>query len=94
MPPVTLTPEQFQRIAKALADPTRYEMMRRIFCKQGEMNCSGALCGLPISAATGSHHLRELELADLVSVAKDGRYRILTPRRDVWRAYLAQLRQI
>jgi DNA-binding transcriptional ArsR family regulator len=94
MPPPTLTPDQFQRIAKALADPTRYEMFRRIFAQTDEMNCGACLGDLPISAATGSHHLRELELADLISVAKDGRFKLLTPRRDIWRAYLAQLREI
>jgi ArsR family transcriptional regulator len=92
--PVALTPGQLQRIAKALADPTRYEMMRRIFASTAEMNCTACVKYLPITAATGSHHLRELELAGLVSVAKDGRFKILTPRRDIWRAYLAQLRRI
>ncbi len=102
MPPITLTPGQFNRIAKALADPTRYEMLRRIFAQTsaqssgqpGEMNCGACLGDLPISPATGSHHLRELELAGLIAVAKDGRFKILTPRRDIWRAYLAQLRSI
>jgi ArsR family transcriptional regulator len=89
--PVTLTSEQFQRITKALADPTRYEMLRRIFATTAEMNCGACLGDLPISPATGSHHLRELERAGLISVAKDGRFKILTPRRDIWQAYLAQL---
>jgi ArsR family transcriptional regulator, arsenate/arsenite/antimonite-responsive transcriptional repressor len=98
MPPPTLTPDQFNRITKALADPTRYEMLRRIFaqnCDQSkDMNCGDCVHDLPISPATGSHHLRELELADLISVAKDGRFKILTPRRDIWSAYLAQLHAI
>ena len=94
MPSVTLTPEQFHRVARALADPTRYEMMRRIFANADNMNCGKAMCGMPITPATGSHHLRELELAGLISVAKDGRFKILSPRREIWQAYLAQLRAI
>ena len=95
MPPITLTPEQLHRIAKALADPTRYEILRRIFAASCEgVSCGGAMHDMTISAATGSHHLRELELAELVSVAKEGRYKRLTPRRDIWKAYLTELRQI
>jgi ArsR family transcriptional regulator len=89
-----LTSEQFQRIARALSDPTRYEMMRRIYAATDTMNCGCTCIGLPISAATASHHLRELEIADLIQVAKDGRYKLLTPKREVWQAYLSQLGQI
>ena len=95
MPPVTLTAEQFQRISRALSDPMRYEILRRIFSANCDgINCGGAVHDMTISAATGSHHLRELELAELISVAKEGRFKRLTPRRDVWKAYLAKLRQI
>jgi ArsR family transcriptional regulator, arsenate/arsenite/antimonite-responsive transcriptional repressor len=94
MPPMTLTTEQFQRIAKALADPTRVEILRGIFAHNEGVTCAGAMENTCISAATGSHHLRELELAELISVAKEGRFKRLTPRRDVWKAYLAELKLI
>ncbi len=93
MPAATLTPEQLQRIARALADPNRYEMLRQIYAST-EMTCGGVASQVPISAATCSHHLRELENADLIKVTKDGRFKLLTPRREVWRAYLANLRQL
>ena len=89
-----LTPEQFQRITKALADPTRYEMFRRIYAASETLNCGATCTELPITPATASHHLRELEQADLIAVAKEGRYKLLTPRRDIWQTYLAQLTQI
>jgi ArsR family transcriptional regulator len=93
MSKAALTPEQFQRISRAIAEPTRYEMLRRIFhCHT--LTCTAAASDLSISAATGSHHLRELELADLIRVTKDGRFRKLEPRRKVWRAYLASLREL
>ena len=94
MAKVDLTPEQFQRITRALSDPTRYEMLRRVYASTETMNCGCTCSGLPISAGTASHHLRELEIAELIQVAKDGRFRLLTPRRDVWAAYLSQLNQI
>lgn len=89
--PTTVSTEQMQRIARALADPTRFEILRRIFASEETVNCKGAVCDLGISPGTGSHHLRELEDAELIKVEKDGRQKLLTPRRDVWRAYLAEL---
>ncbi len=94
MPTETLTPEQFQRITRALGDPMRYEILRRIYASKENLNCGEACFEMPISAATVSHHLKELEVADLIRVAKDGRYKLLTPRRDVWKAYLGKLREI
>lgn len=94
MSTATLTSEQFQRITRALSDPTRYEILRRIYASTDTMNCGATCCGLPISAGTASHHLRELEIADLIQVARDGRFKILTPRREIWQAYLNQLHQL
>ena len=94
MSPEPLTPDQFQRITRALADPTRYEMLRRIYAAAETLNCGATCTDLPISPATASHHLRELELADLIEVTKDGRYRLLNPRRDIWQTYLAQLTKL
>lgn len=93
-PSFVLTPVQFQRITRAIAEPTRYEILRRIFASAETIHCGAAACDLRISPATGSHHLRELEAADLIQVRKEGRFRQLTPRRDVWEAYLAQLAQM
>jgi len=94
MPKSTLTPEQFQRITRALSDPTRYEILRRIYAAEEPINCGATCLRLPISPGTASHHLRELEIADLIEVAKDGRFKLLTPRREVWQAYLTQLNKL
>ncbi len=93
MPVTALSTEQFQRIAKAVSDPNRLEMMRLIFA-QPEVTCGCVAGAMPITAATASHHLKELEVAELIAVEKCGRFRKLTPRRDVWKAYLAELREI
>ena len=94
MAKVNLTPEQFQRITRALSDPTRYEILRRIYASTETMNCGCSCSGLPISPGTASHHLRELEIADLIRVVRDGRFKLLTPRREIWQAYLSQLNQL
>lgn len=88
-----LTPEQFQRIGRAVSDANRWEMLRLIF-SHPEMTCGDVAANLPISAATASHHLKELEMAELVEVTKCGRFRKLMPRRNIWNAYLAQLNEL
>lgn len=88
-----LTAEQFQRVGRAVSDPNRWEMLRLIF-SQPDVTCGDATSGLPITAGTASHHLKELESAELVTVTKCGRFKKLTPRREVWQAYLAQLQQL
>ncbi len=94
MAKVELSPEQFQRIAKALSDPNRYEMLRLIFQGPEDVTCGCVSSEMPITAATASHHLKELEVADLITVTRCGRYKKLAPRRDIWRAYLGQLREL
>jgi hypothetical protein len=94
MPKITLTPEQFQRIVQALADPNRYEMLTRIYASDEAITCGCAKGALAISDGTGSHHLHELMAADLICVAREGRNRMLTPRRDVWNAFLTKLQQL
>jgi ArsR family transcriptional regulator len=85
--------KQVQRISKALADPRRYEILSRIARCKGdeEMACSAMRSQLPISAATLSHHIRELVNAGLVEIRRQGQYAHMKLRRKTWREYLTQL---
>jgi ArsR family transcriptional regulator len=92
MAKVTLTAEQVQRIVRALADPNRYDILKRVYAAPKAMTCGCAKGELSISDATCSHHLKELHEAELITMERDGRHRLLTPRRDVWKAFTRQLR--
>ncbi|MCX5691327.1 MAG: metalloregulator ArsR/SmtB family transcription factor [Planctomycetota bacterium] len=67
----------FVKIAKALADPTRRQMIARLH-ELGSMNCSQVVENFPLSQPTISHHIKTLESAGLVSVRRDGQFHILS----------------
>lgn len=85
--------QQFQRISKALADPRRYELLSRI-AKTGEVACSDVRCELPITAATLSHHLKELANAGLIDIRRHGQFAHLSLRRKIWREYVSKLSKL
>jgi len=89
-----LTQEQVQAIARALADPRRYEILRQLGAVADVVQCGRLLGCVGVSAATLSHHMKELEEAGLVKATRDGKYRNYTLRRDVLTAYLDHMAKI
>ncbi len=84
--------DQFQRIAKALADRRRFEILEHI-ARQAEVGCR-RLCGcFPVRQATISHHLKELASAGLVESRRDGQFVYYRTRPAVLDAYMAELRR-
>jgi ArsR family transcriptional regulator, arsenate/arsenite/antimonite-responsive transcriptional repressor len=85
--------QQFHRISKALADPRRYEILSRI-AKCQVLACNDIRRELPITAATLSHHIKELENAGLIEIRRTGQFAHLRLRRKVWRDYVSQLSRL
>ena len=61
------------RVAKALADPTRFRLLRAI-AERTEISCQELTTMLPLAQATVSHHLRVLADAGLVSARHEGQF--------------------
>jgi ArsR family transcriptional regulator len=90
---VELTEEQIHLIAKALADPRRYDLLRQIGSSES-MPCTAIQELHPVSAATLSHHMKELETAGLVWVTREGKFVSYVLRRDVLQQYTEALAKI
>ncbi len=85
-----LSPEQVTAVARAVAEPRRFSILQQI-AGQDVLSCSALEVNQSISAATISHHLKELQEAGLVNAERSGRVMHLTLRREVWEAYLREL---
>lgn len=85
-----LLPGQFDRIAKALADPRRFSMLEAI-AKQVDCPYQRLCNHFPVTKATVSHHMKELINAGLVEAEREGQTMVAKFRPEVLEAYRAEL---
>ncbi len=88
----TLTEYQILLIAKALGDPRRYEILKRLGEREDALACGAVRDCMGINPATLSHHMKELETAGLVEAVRDGKFVSYLLRRDVLDAFCQRLK--
>src|SRR4051812_33480739 len=81
----------FQRVAKALAGPRRFEILETIAASGDEMCCGSVAECFPVAQATVSHHLKELTHAGLIETRTEGQFKYLRARTDVLAEYMHEL---
>ncbi len=84
---------QFRAVTKAISDPRRYQILQQI-ARQDKCTCVELRQSSKITAATLSHHLKELEAAGLIAIGRKGKFALPSFRRQVWKTYLAQLSEL
>ena len=88
-----LSTRELRAISKAVSDPRRFQILKHIAAHPC-MACSDLRAAFPITAATLSHHLKELESAGLIETTRRGKFVDAVFRRATWEAYLADLKTL
>lgn len=81
---------RFERVAKALADPRRFQILETI-AKCDEVGCQRLCEQFPVAQPTMSHHLKELVRAGLIETWREGQFVYCRFRSDAVRDYMAAL---
>jgi ArsR family transcriptional regulator len=88
-----MEPNRFHRIAKALADPRRFEIFQEMAASADELACGRIVERFPVTQATISHHLKELNDAGLIEIRPEGQFRYCRARLDVLEDYIEELQR-
>ena len=86
-------PRKLRAISHVLSDPRRLQILKHV-AAQSCTACSDLRAVFPISAATLSHHLKELESSGLIETTRRGKFVDIVFRREAWKAYLAELEKL
>ena len=78
-----------ERTIRALADPTRREILRGL--KGGPLTAGEIASRFPLTAASVSHHLAVLKEAGLVQAEREGRRIVYTLNETVFQEFMQEL---
>ena len=76
---------------RTLAEPRRIRILQEIAAHGTSMRSACLLSRHQITAATLSHHAKELHNSGLIKIVRHGMFAHLVLRRYVWQAYVKRL---
>jgi DNA-binding transcriptional ArsR family regulator len=84
-----MSDEKVQEILKAISNPIRLEILRKVRAGQGTegLPCSCAMEGIGVSQSTFSHHISELCQCGLLVGRNQGRFVLLSVDEEVWQEF-------
>jgi ArsR family transcriptional regulator len=88
-----LSARELRAITRVLSDQRRFQILKHIAARPCAA-CSDLRAAFPITAATLSHHLKELESCGLIEITRRGKFIDTVFRRDIWEAYLTELAKL
>lgn len=74
------------KVYAALGEPNRLRLLR-VLAAGGEMSCGQISQQVDMTASTASHHIAALLDCGLIHMRKDGRFHLLSVRRDLLATY-------
>lgn len=84
--------KRFQKVAKALSDPRRFDIFQTIASQEAGRICSGGVCEtVSVAQATVSHHLKELTEADLIVSSSEGQFKYFSANQETMNEYIIEL---
>ena len=87
-----LNERELTKIAKALAEPRRVNILQELgAAADTTMACSALTSIEDVSASTATHHMQELENAGLVEISRKGKFSFITFKRETLAAYLKHM---
>ena len=89
-----LTGSQMARIGRVLAEPRRVQLLRETAPCKDPTPTTRLHRTHRVSAATLSHHIKQLKMAGLVEIVRKGKFVSLILQREVLRAYVDRLSAI
>src|SRR5277367_4379011 len=89
-----LTDSQMARIGRILAEPRRVQMLGEISASREPLSYIRLRHIHRVSAATFSHHIKQLKAAGLIEITRKGKFASVIIQRDVLRAYVDRLSMI
>lgn len=89
-----LTERQVLMISPALAEPRRYQILKTLSAAKSATPIATLLQTHRITAATFSHHIKELDRADIIDIERHGKSASVALRRGVLRLYIQHLKDL